>query len=216
MRTFVLILGAAALMAADKPPVTVQKANDHLALSATAYCTRDEVKQQIGSDLGGYFIVVSVTLTPKDGKPLAVDRDDFLLRSYKDGQKSGPFEPTQIAGRATLVVSSQGSGGGMAAESGGPSWGGMGGPPMRMPGSGGGFGSTTSDTDSAKATVNAGAKDKEDPVLAVLKEKILPEKQTTEPVSGLLYFSLEGKHKPKDLILQYEGPAGRMVLSFKQ
>ena len=50
---------------------------------------------------------------------------------------------------------------------------------------------------------------------AVLKTKILEEKKTTEPLSGLLYFSLEGKHKPKDLTLQYNGPAGRLVLAFK-
>lgn len=215
-RISLLLLAAVVSQAADKGPVSADAANDRLALHATVYTTREQVQEQLGSDLGGYFILVKLTVTPKDGKPLAINRDDFLLRSYKDGQKSQPFAPTQIAGRGALVVSSQG-GGGMAGEQGGPTWGGMGGgPPMRMPGNNGGFGSTTADTSNANATMRSGAKDKENPVLAVLKEKILPEKETAEPLAGLLYFSLEGKHKPKDLVLQYSGPAGKLSIPFKQ
>lgn len=213
-----LLLAAALACAADKGPVVAQAANDQLAITATVYCGKDAVKEQLGSDLGGYFILVKVGLTPKAGKTLAVTRDDFLLRSYKDGQKSQPFAPTQIAGRGTLVVSSTG-GGGVGAGQGGPVWGpgpGMGGPPTRFPGqSDGTFGSTTSDTSSAQATIKTGGPEKEDPILTVLKEKVLAEKKTAEPLSGLLYFSLEGKHKPKDLVLQYTGPAGKLKLEFK-
>jgi hypothetical protein len=84
-----------------------------------------------------------------------------------------------------------------------------------FPGSGGSFGSATSDTSSADATVTTGDMKKEDPLLALLKAKTLPEKKTSSPISGLLYFSLDGKHKPKDLVLQYSGPAGRLSLEFK-
>jgi hypothetical protein len=213
--SLLLLAVAATVLAADnKGPVTADSSNDQLVLSATVYCTKDEVREQLGSDLGGYFIVMKVTLTPKGDRPLAVSRDDFLLRSYKDGQKSQPFAPSQIAGRGAMVVGSQ-SGGTIAAEQGGPVWGGMGGPPMRMPGNNGGFGNTTADTTVATSTVNNGGKEKEDPVLSVLKQKILEEKKTSEQLSGLLYFSLEGKHKPKDLTLQYTGPAGKMILAFK-
>jgi hypothetical protein len=67
----------------------------------------------------------------------------------------------------------------------------------------------------ATVTAQSGAKDKENPVLAVLKQKVLPEKETSEPLAGLLYFSLEGKQKPKDLELQYNGPAGKLSLQFR-
>ena len=219
MRNIVIaVLAAAALAgAADKGPITNQAANDKLAITATAYCTKDEVKSQIGSDLNGYFIVVKLDLRPKGDKPLTINRDDFLLRSYKDGQKSTPFAPSQIAGRASLIVTST-AGGGMAADRGGPVWGGgpgIGGPPMRMPGQDGTLGSSTADTSSADSTVKTGGMEKEDPLLAVLKQKILPEKQTADPLSGLLYFSLEGKHKAKDVVLQYHGPAGKLELTFK-
>ncbi len=133
--------------------MTVQTGNDKLAITATVYCTKEEVKEQLGSDLGGYFIVVKVNLTPK-GK-LAVSRDDFLLRSYKDGQKSQPFDPSQIAGSATMVVSSTGNGGGVGTNR-GPSWGAG---PMWFPG--GGVGNATSDTSSAEAKIDTNANAKE-------------------------------------------------------
>ena len=65
------------------------------------------------------------------------------------------------------------------------------------------------------ATVDEGRKQKENPLLAVLKERVLPDKETAEPLAGLLYFSLEGKHKPKQLALQYAGTAGKLILEFK-
>jgi hypothetical protein len=43
----------------------------------------------------------------------------------------------------------------------------------------------------------------------------LPEKETTEALSGLLYFQMVGKLKPKDLELHYKGPGGRLALRFR-
>jgi hypothetical protein len=63
----------------------------------------------------------------------------------------------------------------------------------------------------AKVETTAG----QDPLLTALKAKVLPEKETTEPLSGLLYFYLEGKQKPKDLELRYQGSAGKLALRFK-
>jgi hypothetical protein len=150
---------------------------------------------------------------------LKVFRDDFLLRSSKDGQKSGAFEPSQIAGRGGMVITTNAYGGGLTSENRGPVWGGIPGtgmPPGRLPGDQGtpGIGNTAVEEE-AQATVKSGAKDKENPLLAVLKDKVLPEKETKEPLAGLLYFSLEGKHKPKDLELRYNGPAGKLTLRFR-
>ena len=41
---------------------------------------------------------------------------------------------------------------------------------------------------------------KDDALKSVLTERALPEKETTQPVSGLLYFPME-KKKLKDLVL---------------
>ena len=202
--------------ASDKqaPPVA-QATNNAVALSATLYDGKDAVRAQLGSDLGGYFIVVKVELTPKGPKPLVIDRDDFVLRSYNNGEKCQPYAPSQIAGRASLAVVPASSGG-VGADRGGPVFGVPGlGMPQQLPGQGGSIGSTTAGVGGVEAKVDDGGSQKDDPVLAVLKARVLPEKQTTEPVSGLLYFSIEGKHKPKDLTLQYKTPQGLLTLSFR-
>jgi hypothetical protein len=218
-----LISGLLVLTAAEKKPPVAQAGNDQLQITATLYPDKEAVRQELGNDLGGYFIVMKVELLPKGGKALAVSRDDFLLRSFKDGQKSGPFEPSQIAGRGALVVSTTSTGGGSMSQDRGPVWGGIpgtGGRPQRLPGdrlpggetSGGG---TAPGQTGADSRVDSGDKTKDDPLLTELKTKILPEKETSEPLAGLLYFSLEGKHKPKDLQLQYRGAAGKLVLQFR-
>ena len=59
-----------------------------------------------------------------------------------------------------------------------------------------------------------GAGEKENPIKKVLEDKILPEKKTDQPVSGLLYFAME-KQKMKDLELTYGGRENRIALRFK-
>ena len=171
----------------------------------------------LGSDLGGYFIVVKVEMTPKGSKPLAIDRDDFLLRAYNDGQKCAPYAPSQIAGRASLAVTPVGGGDVSAERGGGPVFGIPGsGMPARLPGNQVGVGNTRGVSEGVEAKVNEDASSKDDPLLKLLKEKILPEKKTSEPVSGLLYFSLDGKHKPKDMALQYKTASGLISVEFRE
>ena len=202
--------------AADKGPPTAQGGNEHVTISATLYQGKDAVRGLLGSDLGGYFIVVKVEMTPNGAKPLAIDRDDFLLRSYNDGQKCQPYAPSQIAGRASLAVVPVGGGDVSAERSGGPVFGMPGtGMPTRLPGNQVGVGNTQGVSEGVEAKVNDDASAKDDPLLKLLKEKILPEKKTSEPVSGLLYFSLDGKHKPKDMALQYKTPSGVVSVEFR-
>jgi hypothetical protein len=53
------------------------------------------------------------------------------------------------------------------------------------------------------------------PLLVALEEKVLADsKETKEPLSGLLYFLMEGKHKVKQLELHYRGPAGKLDIRF--
>lgn len=210
--------GLLLLAAAEKKPPVAEAANQRLGITATLYPDKEAVREAVGSDLGGFFIVVRVELAPKGGQALNVLLDDFLLRSHSDGQKSEPFTPSQIAGRGALVVGRTVYGGGVASgDPTGPVWGGIPGTgqmPQQLPGQGGGIGNAAGEVE-ATVTAQSGAKDKENPVLAVLKQKVLPEKETREPLAGLLYFSLEGRQKVKDLELQYNGPAGKLSLKFR-
>ena len=170
----ILLCFAPALTAREKAPPSARASNAKVEIAATLYATSEAIREQLGADLDAGFFVVKVDVTPRGGQILNVVRDDFLLRSYKNGQKCQPFAPSQIAGSGALALTATG-----------------------------------------KPVVTATAEHKEDPLLAALKAKVLPEKKTAEPVSGLLYFSLEGKYKPKDLVLQYQTPAGVLSLAFK-
>lgn len=198
----------------DNKPAETQGSNDSIQIVAHALTTKEEIRQAVGADLPEDMVVLKATVTPKGDKPLDVWLDDFKLVSHKDGQQSAPLAPSQIAGKAVLVVSTGVQGGGIAAEQGGPVWGGMGGGmPRRMPGNEGGIGNAGG-VSSAEGHVESSDKDADNPLLTLLKKKILPEKTTKQAISGLLIFPIEGKVKGKDLALIYAGQAGRMVMEF--
>jgi hypothetical protein len=201
---FVIFLTA--LGAAEKKLPIEQTSNDMIEITATPIIDKDEIRQELGSDLGGDIVLVRVQIRPVSDKPVKINLDDFLLVSGKDGQRSQPFAPSQIAGDAALVLTPQGAKNGMGGNR--PKWSGIAGPFGMGTGSSG----TSSATDTKVESVHS---DKPNPLLAVLKEKVLQEKEITEPISGLLYFQMAGKIKPKDLELHYKGPAGQLALRFR-
>src|ERR1700681_2664302 len=120
---FLTVLGAAE----KKVPID-QPSNDVLEVSATPIIDKDQIQQELGSDLGGDIVVVRVQLRPVSDKPVKVNLDDFLLVSSKDGQRSQPFAPSQIAGDTALGLTPQGAKNGGIGSNKGPRWGGMAGP----------------------------------------------------------------------------------------
>lgn len=196
VRILALLAGTALLLGASEKKMvgTARGENQDLILSVTLYLDAASVNQVVGSDLGGHYFVADVKVEPKYGKEITIDRDEFVLRTDKDGEKTTPFAPSEIAGRGTLVLRRQRIGG----NEGSILYGGVapqvnGGVVFKD-----GTGSASSDT-----------------LEKTLEAKVLPEKKTGEPVSGLLYFSME-KQKMKDLELDY-GPAGenRITLRFR-
>ena len=134
---------------------------------------------------------MKVRVVPKGDDPLSVSRDDFEIISHKDGQRSGPFGPTQIAGSATMVVRTvQGQGGTSSGNPNGPVWGGIPGlgRPRQGPGDGGAIGSGTAGVTEAEAKTENDPTKKDSPLLAILDQKMLQDKETKESLSGLLYF----------------------------
>ena len=220
-RLIALLLAATVslLCAATKKGAPAKNENETVEITASVILDRETIKSLLGSDLDGHYILVDVQVTPRFGKELDVRRDDFILRTDKDGERTTPFAPSQIAGRGALVVSQTGSGRGGMVES-GPSWGGgypggpMGGPPIMMGPPGVGVGGGGGDAGGAAAKLGTGSKDKESPLMKVLAAKMLPEKKTETPVSGLLYFPME-KQKQKDLELTYTTPSGKLSLRFR-
>ena len=207
LRILGLALLLAATLAAGKPKNTgtFKTSDQSVEITATPVLDREQIKEMLGSDLDGHYILLNVTVTPKFGKEIDVRRDDFTLKTDKDGDRARPFVASQIAGKGALVVSERAAG-----TSGGPQFG----SPYDYPAYGAGVGGGPTQVTEAQAKMQTGAKG-DSPLMKVLNEKILPEKKTdSAPVSGLLYFPME-KQKQKDLELIYDSPDGKLRLRFR-
>lgn len=176
--------------------------NDELRLTVTIHVDPAEIKELIGDDLGGHYIVADVKAEPKYGKTVTIDRDDFQLRNLDNGDYSKPYTGSQIAGNTTMVITK----GEAPKVKNRPTFsiGGMGG----MSGTEG----ANDEYKDAKAAVKTSAT--ENPLVKTLDAKILPAKTTDQPLTGLLYFPLE-KAKVKNLELLYGGKENRIELHFK-
>lgn len=177
---------------------------DNFTLSGTAYIDAESVKQVLGYDLGGHYIVLKMTVMPKGDKPLNVQLNDFQLFCEGDGDRTQAQSPDEIAAADSLVLKRGESGIGSLGEQTGTTWSGV--------GFGGRSAKKSQDATPTTAKMEKGKKD--DNLKAVLTEKALPEKETTQPISGLLYFPME-KKKLKDLVLFYPTATGKLRLYFK-
>lgn len=207
LRVVGLTLLLAAVLSAGKPKHAgpYKMSDQSVEITATPILDREEIKGLLGSDLGGHYVLMNVTVTPKFGKEIDVRRDDFVLKTDKDGDRTKPFVASQIAGKGALVVSERAAG-----TSGGPQFG----SPYDYPAYSGGVGGGPTQVTEAQAKMQNSAKG-DSPLVKVLNEKIMPEKKTdSAPVSGLLYFPME-KQKQKDLELIYDSPDGKLRLRFR-
>jgi hypothetical protein len=132
--------------------------------------------------------------------------DDFILLSHDDGQRSQPFDPSELAGQGALVESVK-SGGSGKKTSGIGGFGGM---------VGMGSGASPGNPRPTSVSSKMDTKSEGNPnLLKALKAKQFPTTESIEPVDGYLYFRLDGKHKLKNLTVLYRGPAGKLDLDFQ-
>jgi hypothetical protein len=199
MRIVVVSVALACALAGanKKQPPAGRGESESVEVTATLYTDKDDIKQRLGDDLEGHYTVLDVRIASRFGREIDVHRDDFLLRTDKDGERSTPFTASQIAGQGALVVTRTASGG---SRIGIDVW-------------GGGVGNGGSVTE-AQAKLDPLAGQKGTPLEKTLAEKTLPEGKTDKSLSGLLYFPLE-KQKPKDLELIYSANDGKIRLRFK-
>jgi hypothetical protein len=207
MAVRLLVLGVLASLLMGSPAKktvgTARGENEDLVLEATIYVDAADVKEVLGDDLGGHYIVAEVKVEPKYGKEIVIDRDDFVLRTDKDGERTKPFVGSQIAGREALIVTRTEDKSNQHH------------PAISIGGIGGGAGSGSgSDNGAATSKIQNAATVKENPLQKALDDKILVEGKTIRPLSGLLYFPME-KQKMKELELYYGGKENRISLRFK-
>jgi hypothetical protein len=217
LRLSFAVLAASFLLSAGpkKTSGTNHGENEDLVLTVTIYTDPADIKNLLGDDLGGHFIVADVKVEPKYGKEITIDRDDFTLRTDKDGERDHPYEGSQIAGKTALVVGktkaavtgdSQPDYRDVPVPLGGP---------LGYPGAGVGAGGGGGAVEANKAAVKTDGASGPNPLEKLLDEKILPQKKNDKPVSGLLYFPME-KQKLKDLELLYGPKETRISLRFNK
>ena len=167
--------------------------------------TEEEVAQKIGADPGKGIVLLQVRVIPKTDAPVQLSPDDFILLAHDDGERAKPFDPAQIAGQGAMVVTAATA---KAKQTSG--FGGFGG--MIGGGSGSSPGNSQPTTLSSRIDTKSQGNDK---LLAALKAKQFPQKESVQPVEGYLYFPLDGKHKLKNLAVLYRGQAGNLNLEFE-
>ena len=209
---FVACFLASALLlpgAAKKTTATARGENNDVILNVTIYIDSAAVNEALGADLGGHYVVAQVKVEPKYTKEITIDRDDFILRTDKDGDRTQPMAPSQIAGNGGLVLTRNDGPGGQGAErSRGWSIGGMG------MGGGGAAAAAGPQNTGVKPSEEKSDKDKQNPLKILLDAKVLPEKKIEEPTTGFLFFPMENQ-KLKDLELLYGAKENRIRIRFK-
>lgn len=179
----------------------------------------DEMRARLGSDLDREFIVVETEVRPLYNTKVVLNRDDFLLRSYRNNDRSRAQSPERIAGGSVLVVGSGRTtrGAGVFSESrepvvigGAP---GTGTRPRRIDGPADGIGGGGTSTTSIE--VKEG-KQSTTSLLDRLKEMELPMGETRTTARGYLYFQIDPKNKPKNLALTYDGELGECKIEFNK
>jgi hypothetical protein len=209
--TVVILTLCLSLQAAKKPqPVEDGLAsNADVSIKATVYADPANVQELLGDSLGGHYIVIKLDLTPN--KKFTIDHDNFLLRTDKDGERSHVYEPTQIAGDGSLVITTTediDKANGKKGSSGGG---------IMLGGMGGGMGSSPGMVGSPKpvsATMKQATGEKS-PLVKTLTARMLPPVDIDKPTSGLLYFPME-KQKLKDLELIVTTPSGKLQIRFSK
>src|SRR5580700_8283215 len=83
----VVLVGTMAARDHDQKPAEARGENESVVIEASLYGTPESVKEVLGSDLDGHYIVVAVKVTPRFGKIVPITRDDFMLKTDKDGEK---------------------------------------------------------------------------------------------------------------------------------
>ncbi|MEQ1947906.1 MAG: hypothetical protein ABL995_12000 [Bryobacteraceae bacterium] len=195
MRPIAILLALACVVfAADKKQVSGygEAGNDNADFVATVYLDPSDIHDVLGADLPPGYVVAKVKAKVKTGDAMRLSPDDFVLVSRKNGDRADAIAPSQITSTSALTVRRDQRGRDWAQQTNEPGFTGVG---------------------SIKRTEGA----KEDSgLLATLREKQFPDKDTKDTLEGLVYFSLDAlKLRAKDLALIYKGKAGRVSLDFK-
>ena len=172
----------------------------------------------LGSDLERDYVLAEVKVRPLYNSKVVLTREDFIMRSRRNNERSSAMSPEEIAGGAVLVMGSRrvstGSPGVYSQENdpvivGGTP--GTGTRPRTLGGQGQSFGNAQKG--GQELTLNAEERETTS-LLERLQQHELPIGETRDAVRGYLYFQVPPKHKLKHYQFTYDGNVGEFSVSF--
>ncbi len=183
----------------------------------------DEIERLVGDRLDDEFTFVEVRLRALYGTEVKLDREAFMLRSFRGNLKSTAQSPDRIAGSNILTLrDGRATGGGILTQSreGIPVGGmpGTTGPPRRIgnqipTAAGIPVGGSSSGVQTA---AQASASEEDQSLHGRLERLELPLDAGDADVNGYLYFQLDPKQNRKHLSLTYDGQYGEFRVSFEK
>ncbi|MBC7924439.1 MAG: hypothetical protein H7039_02175 [Bryobacteraceae bacterium] len=216
--TLTLVIASAACAAADSKADPVKTGNDVVEVKASALVGRESVKAMLGTDPGVEIIALQIEVRPKTDDGVKISRDDFILISRRDGQRSSAMHPSQIAGAGSMSVQTRGPGasGGTLGSPRRPIWGGIPGTGTQPSRIGGDNDVAVVSNAETKTSITDRKDLAENPLLAALKQKEITEGKSTDTVHGYVFYIFDGKHRLKDLELLYKTSDGNLILDFQK
>jgi hypothetical protein len=180
------LLIACTLLAAPKKLPAGKAADADVEVAATILDAA-ALQEATGSDFQNSYTVMQVTVTPKGGKSLELQPDDFLLRMLSEADSTGPMAASQVYG----------AGGGLVLHAGQET-----------------FGTSRNDPGYTGVSVAKNSSSASADQIKALQAKMLPAKKITDPVTGLLFFPV-AKKRPGSLDLVYSAPNSKLHIAFK-
>jgi hypothetical protein len=180
----------------------------------------EQIQAILGNDLDKEFMLVELEVKPLYGTKLKLDRNDFLLRSRADNDKSYAQSPSLIAGAGVFSLEEKRTrSGGVFGQSNDPMI--IGGTP--------GTGTTPRRVDRMPDTIGSGGgsqseisvRQTESTAPETLKERLetveLPLTEATDrDLHGYLYFQVDPKNKLKRIVFYYDGAYGEFQTQFEK
>ena len=221
VKTVVKIIAAGLLVLCALPANAewLSKRFDDAEISVRLIRDANDLKSLLGTDLEGDYVLAEIKVRPLYNSNVILTRDDFIMRSRRNNERSTSMSPEEIAGGSVLVLGSRrvstGSPGVYSQENdpvivGGTP--GTGTRPRTLGGQGQTFGSGTAGDQ--ELTVNAEQRETTS-LLERLQQHELPIGETRETVRGYLYFQVPAKHKLKHYQFTYDGNAGEFSVGFR-
>ena len=192
---------------------------DDAVISVQLIRSANDLRSLLGTDLEGDYVLAEVIVEPLYNSKVVLAREDFLIRSRRNNERSLAMSPHEIAGGSVLVMGSRrvssGSPGIFSQENDPVIIGGA--PvtatrPRTLGGSGRSLGNSSGRSgqelslDSEERTTTS--------LLDRLEQHELPMGETLETIQGYLYFQVPSSHKLKHYQFTYDGSAGEFSRGF--